>query len=186
VLFDIYKEILSNKKLLRHDYLSQWEFKNITTLGLRLGHSKWVEGFIRKYNYFLRPSERRNAVIYNTANWHFHNRDFSTTLRLFQKVEFTDVYYQLDTRSIQLKTYYELGEEEMIYSHAAAFKVFLTRNKLIAPFQRTNYINLVNMVLRLIRAGTDRSKLRKLDAMLAVTPQVADASWVRSKVEELL
>lgn len=186
VLFDIYQEILTNKRLLRNEYLSQWEFKNITTLGLRLGHMKWVENFIRKYSYYLNPEEKRNAVLYNLANVHFHKKDYSAALRLFQRVVFTDVYYQLDARSIQLKIYYEQGDEEALLFHAAAFKVFLSRNKLISAYQRTIYRNLVNFAIRLVHAGTARRKIEILKQKLSRTPQVADHQWIRQMMDEAL
>lgn len=186
VLFDIYKEILSNKKLMKLDYLSQWEYKNITTLGLRLGQLDWVEKFIKKYNYNLMPEQRKNAFVYNMANLHFYEKKYHLTLKMFQKVEFTDVYYQLDTRSILLKVYYEQEDEDVLFFHAASFKTFLSRNKLVSTYHKTSYKNFVNFTLRLIRAGTNKKKLQRLQFMLSQTPQVADAPWIKQKLEELL
>lgn len=185
ILFEIYKEILTNKKLLQQEYLSQWEFKNITTLGLRLGQLDWVHEFIQKYSYYLRPVERKNAILYNTANLHFHRHEYSLTLKLFQKVEFTDVYYQLDTRSIQLKIYYETEEEDALLFHAAAFRIFLKRNRLISVYQRTIYKNLIRFTIQLMRAGTSRSKITALNRQFANNPKVADAQWVKQKLDEL-
>ncbi len=186
VLFEIYQEILANKRLLRNDYLSQWEFKNMTTLGLRLGQLKWVENFIRKYSYYLNPEEKRNAVLYNLANLHFHKKDYSAALRLFQRVSLTDIYYQLDVRSIQLKIYYEQGDEETLLFHAAAFKIFLSRNKLISAYQRTLYRNLVNFAIRLVHAGTSPRKIQTLKQKLSRTSQVADQQWIRQVIDEAL
>ena len=186
VLFDIYREILGNRKLLKADYLSQWEFKNITTLGLRLGYLEWVKTFIKKYNYFLRPGERRNAYVYNMANWHFHSRQYADALKLIQKVEFTDVYYQLDTRSILLKTYFETGDDEALFFHGAAFITFLTRNRLVSVYHRSIYKSLVNFTLSLARAGSDSKRIRKLYEKLALNLQVADRQWIIQETEELL
>lgn len=186
VLFEIYKEILCNKKILRSESFSQWEFKNITTLGLRLHQTDWVAQFIKKYSYYLRPEERKNAIIYNMANWHFHQKSYSETLKLFQKVEFTDVYYQLDTKSIQLKIYFEQDDLETLFFHGAAFKTFLSRNKLVSPVHKTIYRNLVNYTLRLARCGTDLRKISQLYQKILQTPQIADLQWLKQKTEELM
>ena len=185
VLFDIYKIILNNRVIFNEGFLSQWDYKNIVTLSLRLEETNWTLRFINDYAVYLRPKEKENAFIYNLAYYHFFKKQYAKTLGLFQKVVFTDVVYQLDVRSILLKIYFEVGEEETFFYHAAAFKAFLHRNKQIAVAQQQLYKNLIQFTQKLIRAGTNSTKLTLIIKEIDKNPNVADLKWLKEKVEEL-
>jgi hypothetical protein len=121
---------------MNHDYLSQWEYKNIVTLGLRLKENKWVRDFIRKHLHHLAPHERKNALTYNSAMLGYHEKNYRLTLKLLREVEFSDLYYALDSRSLLMKVYYETDDPETLLYHISAFKIFLRRNKFISDYQR--------------------------------------------------
>ncbi|TND08641.1 MAG: hypothetical protein FD123_2145 [Bacteroidetes bacterium] len=183
-LFEIYKVILENKVLLSEGHLSQWDYKNIVTISLRQQEFDWTQQFIQRYKSELPSRERENAFVYNMAFLHFHRGEYSQTLQLLQKVEFTDLYYQLDSRVILLKIYFELDDTETFFYHTAAFKTFLKRNKLISDYQRAIYLNLVKFTSRLLRAGTSRRKIALVKKLAEENRQVADLAWLLKKVEE--
>ncbi|MBK9526472.1 MAG: hypothetical protein IPO39_17550 [Bacteroidetes bacterium] len=185
-LFEIYKLSLHNKKILRSEFMSPWEYKNIVTIGLRMKEYNWVKKFIDDYNRFLEPTQQKNALVYNLANWHFFRAEFSETLKLFQEVEFTDLYYQLDVRAILLKAYYSLGDEETFYYHASAFRSFLSRNGLVSEYQRKIYRNFVRYVVRLMRDSGNAKKLNQLLEEVREVRQIADFRWLEEKVFEEL
>jgi hypothetical protein len=194
-LFDIYKTTLENGVLLtetrlngaagRH-FLSHRDFKNIVTISLRLRELKWAEAFIPKYIPELQPAERENARMYNTANLLFHKNDFSGALRLLQQVDFSDIFYDLDARSIVLKTWFELDEDDSFEYHATAFRTFLKRNKSVSDYQRTIYENLIVYTARLMKAGTKQKQIEKIREEVMDKKNIADLRWFLSKIEERL
>ena len=48
------------------------------------------------------------------------------------KVEFNDVYYHLDSKSLLMKVYFELDEYDAFSSLVDAFKIYLRRNQTIS------------------------------------------------------
>lgn len=185
-LFNTYKEILANKKIMNVDFFSQWEYKNVVTIALRLGEKAWAKNFIEGYNVYLQPAERKNAFTYNMANWYFFEKRYNMVLKLLQEVEFTDLYYQLDSKSILLKTYYEQGDEEMFLFHVGAFKIFLKRNKTISEYQRKIFNNLIKYTLKLLRAGGRSLKVKTVNAEIKTVKQIADLGWLEEKIREQL
>lgn len=183
-LFDIYKTTLANRVLLTEGFLSHRDFKNIVTISLRLRQLKWAESFIREYLRELQPAERENARMYNTANLLFHKGDFSGALRLLQQVEFSDIFYDLDARSIVLKTWFELDEEDSFEYHATAFRTFLKRNKSVSEYQRTIYENLIHYTSRLMKAGTKGKLIAKIREEVMDRKNIADLRWLLGKIEE--
>jgi len=183
-LFETYQVTLENRVLLSEGHLSQWDYKNIVTISLRQQEYEWTQKFIHRYKPQLPAGERENAFVYNLAFWHFHKGEYSQTLQLLQKVEFTDLYYQLDSRVILLKIYFELDDTETFFYHTAAFKTFLRRNRLVSDYQRTIYLNLVKFSTKLFRAGANRRKIMAVKKIAEENRQVADLAWLLKKIEE--
>ena len=182
-LFEIYKITIENKALMAEGHLSHWDYKNIVTISLRLKEYDWANHFIHHYKKELLPAERENAFTYNLANLHFNTGEYSKAMKLLQKVEFTDVYYQLDSKSILLKTYFELEETESFFYHATAFRVFLRRNKLISDYQRTIYLNLIRYSSQLLRAIGVKRKVNIIKKKIEENKNIADLNWLLKKLD---
>jgi len=184
-LFELYKIILPKEILMPEKSLPQFDYKNIVTIALRMKELAWAKKFIEEYKPYLRKEERENAYIYNLAHWHFHSREYSKTLSLFQRVQFTDVYYQLDTRSIVLKTYFEQDDTDAFFYHASAFRTYIRRNKLVSDYQRTSYRNFIKYTGQLLRANGNMKKISAIKKELEEKKQVADINWLLQKTEDI-
>lgn len=182
-LFEIYKITIENKVLLSEGYLSHWDYKNIVTISLRQKEFGWTKSFVEEQKRFLLPAERENAYVYNLANVYFTTGEYSRSLKLLQQVEFSDVYYQLDSKSILLKTYFELEETESFFYHATAFRTFLNRNKLISDYQRTIYLNLIRYTSQLVRADGVKRKITAIRKKVEENRNIADLQWLLSKID---
>ena len=185
-LFEIYKITLANKVILTNNSISQWEYKNIVTISLRLKEYPWAKDFINEFKNYLLAGERENAFTYNMAYWHFYKKEYSKSLNLLQKVNFTDIYYQLDTRAIILKIYYELNDLDAFFYHEAAFKTFLKRNKTVSDYQRIIYKNFIKYSAKILRVSSSKSKIAALKNEIQQIKQLADIQWLLQKVEELI
>lgn len=177
-LFDAYKTTLANKVLMDKGTLSQWDFKNIVTIALKLKKYSWAIDLIHRYKQFIPSNERENAWCYNLANVYFHTKEFSKAISLLQKVEFTDLYYQLDTRAILLKIYFEMEETEGFTYHVSAFKMFLRRNKKVSEYQRNIYKNLVSFSSKAFRMREKGKSMLVLKQKAEETKQIADYNWL--------
>ena len=114
-LFGIYQNILADERLMRHDYLALGNTRNIVTLGLPAAGSL-VADFIELHLHHLPPNERDNAHTYNSTVCVTTGSNTARAVKLLQTVEFTDLYYQLDARSILLKVYFETYESNRCYT----------------------------------------------------------------------
>jgi hypothetical protein len=117
----------------------------------------------------------------------FYKQQYGKVARILQTVEFTDVFYNLDSRSLLMKTYYELNEFEALFTFSDTFSNYLRRNKHISAYQKTVYLNLVKFITRLARVkNRDGAISVKLKTEIETSREVADATWLKSKVEELV
>ncbi len=183
-LFNLYKSSIEIGLVLIDGNISPWTFKNIVSVATRVGEVEWAESFVTDYRQHLHAKFRNNAFNYNRAYLLFAKGDFSDALITLNKVAFTDVFYALDSRVLQLKIYYELGEIEPLHSAQEAFKVFLRRNKTISENMKIIYMNFVRFLNRLLAIPVqDKEKKEKLKQKISATGQVADIKWLLAKLE---
>lgn len=182
----LYKYALQNDLLLEDGLLSQWDYKNIMTTALRVKDFKWAEKFLADYKLKLPKADRTNAYTFNLARFHFAQRNYDSVLQLLQDVKYNDIFYQLDSKTTLLKTYYELGEDLPLDSLKDSLRILLRRKRLITPQQRENYQNLVKFTTRLYKMDVKEKKaFSALRNEIHSTVNIADKSWLIEKLAEL-
>lgn len=182
-IFGLYQACLTAGFLFEEGELSPWNYKNIVAVGLRLGEYTWTEDFIKSYRPFIPEALRENAFTYNLARLHFYRHEYSDVLRLLQQVEYEDLFYNLDSKVMLLKVYFEMEEVEALDSLIDSFRIFLRRSKLISTKHRTNYLNLTRFVKKLSRLRPGDAKgLEKIRGEVKGTDQLADADWLRARM----
>jgi hypothetical protein len=185
-LLDIYRSILENKVIYMDGFLSPWDFKNIVVIGLRSGEKEWVYNFITGKNKDINAAERSNAYNYNMGYYYFFTGDHRKAIAMISKTNFSDLYYQLDSRSILLKCFYEMGDIDGLLYFMPSFNMFLRRNRLISEYQRTIYSNLVKFTNKLVRYDGNKKRLNELLININEVKQVADINWLATKVEHAM
>jgi hypothetical protein len=185
--FDLSKAALEKELLMVDGDLSPWTFKNLVIAALRVGEFNWAEQFIKNYKNRLNEKFRSNAYNYNQGALLFFKGQYGDALRLINQVEYTDIFYALDTRTMQIKIYYQLDEWDPMQSAIEAFKVYLRRNKTLSENVKLLYNNFLKYTDKLSRlTKRDKPKLTELKQKIEETKQIADLGWLQQKVDEKL
>jgi hypothetical protein len=193
VLLSLYQNALQDGALFSDGWLFQWDYKNIVSAGLKARNFAWCENFIQAYKDKLEPSTRENAYTYNLASLYFEQGDLRRALRLLQHVEFSDVFYQIGSKVILLKSFYELNDHEALLSTCDAFKIYLKRNKTLSQSHYTVNFNLASLTRRLSALRQKASLLpsaefqAKREALRAEisTASVAQLPWLLAQIDQL-
>ena len=185
-LFELYTRALPLGLMLKRGELSAWDYKNIVTVALRVGENKWALGFINNQKIFIPERERQNAYTFNLARYYFFERKFDKVLPLLQDVKYNDIFYQLDSKTTLMKTYFELGEYLTLMALKESFRILLRRKKLISEQNRVNYMNFIRFIVKIYRLDVkDKPKLHALQKAINEATNVADKGWLLEKMAEL-
>ncbi len=186
-ILEVYKFLLENRIIFQKNYLAQWDYKNIITVGIRIGETEWTEQFINEYKQFLSPKDRENAFVYNKAAFYYATKAYKKSLQLLHEVKFTDTSYHLGAKIIQLKSFYELEEEEPFYALTDAFKIYILRSKDISHYRKQANLNLVKFSKRIFKLKEQRNyispsifnqKWESINDRLSKIENVANKSWL--------
>ncbi len=185
-LFSLYVESLENKMILVNNQITPWSFKNIVTAGLRLSEFDWVENFITNYSQLLDEKQRINAVTFNLAQLYFYKKDYLKVIQQLSQVEYEDMTYNLNSKTLLMASYYELDEIEALGSLLDTFRVYLNRNKEITPTRRKHYLNTLSIVKKLARiTPKDFKEIEKLIKEVESTQGVVSKNWILEKLAAL-
>lgn len=184
-LFDIYKFVLDHNILLENNVISPWSYANIVTVGVRNYQFKWTYKFIQEYKSKLEKKVRANAYAYNLAYWHFNNGDFSKAQEMLTKVKFEGLIYNLNSRVLLMRIYYELQEEEPLFSLAESFRKYVKRNSILAASRREPYLNFIKFTTKLARASKDnKTRLQELEKVVKDGLDAVNKPWILEKIRE--
>jgi len=193
-LFEIYKHILANGLVFDDNKNMQWDFKNFVSLGLRLKEYSWTLEMINAFKEKLPAHIRQNAYTYNLANYYYETGEYKKATKLLNSVDFTDIYYNLDSKAMLLKIYYTVGEEESLYALVSSFGIYIRRNKLISDDLAEIYENLVRYTKKAFvlknklpyqRQRDYYKKVDTLEQKIKETKKIINISWLLEEVEKL-
>ena len=193
-LFELYKMQLDQDLLKENNYLSEWHFKNITTVALRLDELDWVKKFLETYKEKLDPESLENAYTFNLAAYFYQTNQLENVLDLLVKVEYSDIRYRVHAKSLLLRTYYDLNEYEAFLSLSESFRLYLQRNSQLSKSRRDGFLNLVKFAKRAFQIKNNISiskseklnqELEKLQQDINAASTIFNQSWLNVKVAEL-
>lgn len=175
-LVELYDRGLQKGVLLEDGLISPWTYKNMVKLGLGLRRFEWAERFLSDYSIKLPADQREDAYHFNSADLFYHKKDYRGALFHLNQVEFTDIHYSLDAKTMLIKIYYETLETEAFLSLLSSFNIYLRRNKLISKEIKSAYLNFTAILQQIYSAGKERRKA--LVEKIKKAPQLTDRNWL--------
>ncbi len=186
-IFRLYQAMVEKGLIYEGNYVSQPDYKNIVTTALRLNETEWVTQFIDEYRDKLNPEFSENAYTYSMAWVHFARKEYDKALKMLLRVEFNDVYYHLDSKSLLMKVYYEMDEYDGFFSLVDAFKIYLRRNKFISDLQRETYHNFILLLNKLMKVKLGKNEMSwALFDEIQNTRPAADLNWLKIKADDCI
>lgn len=186
--FELHRFLLKEEILLLEDgSLPEWDYKNMVTVGAKLGEFVWVKSFIYDYKDLVKSSSRENVFSYNLAYYYFSTKEYKKALELLHRVEFTDASYYIGAKIIQLKCYYVLEELDASISLIATFKSYIQRSKVLSEYKKQMNLNMLKMAKKIIDLDYQKityskkkllEKKKELELEIKTLSPIANADWL--------
>ncbi|MBI1227939.1 MAG: hypothetical protein GC192_22095 [Bacteroidetes bacterium] len=182
-VFELYRSALERQVLLENSQLSRYAFKNIAGIAIRLGEYDWTADFIEKFGPTVEPRHRRNYTDYNLAKLHHARREYDKAMRLLHKVEYEDVFLNLDAKVLLLKIYFEQGETEVLDSFIQSFQRFLQRKSKELGYHRANYLNTLIFTNKLLNINQlDKVEKERLRSEIIEAKALGEREWLLERL----
>ena len=178
---------ISERIILKNGFLSETSFRNFVGTGLRVGQFDRVENYINSNIYLLEESRQENALNFNLARVAYYRKNFEDVLTYLNKVNYDDIWYNINSKNYLLVVYYEMDELDVLESTLESFAVFLRREKSINENFRSFHINFTKYLRALVKNGySGKEKLTSLKNEISEQKNVGNKKWLLEKIDELL
>ncbi len=183
-LFDFYKMALEQDILWKGDYLSTWTYNNIVAVGLKLQEFEWTKQFIEEYGAALPEEKQEGTHTFCMARVHFKMEEYDKVIHLLHQTEIDDVFLNLSAKTILLKTYFELEEEEALYSLLDSFKMYIFRKKESISYHQDNYLQIIRFTRKLANLNPyDKEARQALQAEVKAEKRLREKGWFLRKLD---
>ncbi|MGB0840474.1 MAG: hypothetical protein ACPGXL_10050 [Chitinophagales bacterium] len=164
-------------------------FKNIVTVGLRLGKFDWVKQFIEDHKENIDATYPQDVANYNMAQVFFYQEDYDSAIDLLGQ-KYDDPFFEIDSRKLLIKIFYETQEWIVLDNVLNTLRVFIHRNRKIANRYKSSNRNFLNILFKITKARDKaRSKGKvvydKIEKLINETSLLAERKWLLEKLKEL-
>ncbi len=169
--------------LLVDDELSPTTFRNVVTFSLRSGFIELASNFVSEKIHLINETYRDNALNFNLARIHWYKKEHDDVISYLSKVDFQDIWYNMDSKTMLIATYYEQEEFSVLENLLTSFAAFIRREKSLEENRRKAYLNFIKMVTKLIKIfPVTNEKLDKLEKEINSTNPMISKSWILGKI----
>lgn len=186
-LLNIYKAMMQQDILTITPYLPENKFKNIVSIGCHVGDWDWTKTFIEHYTERIVEKNRKKVNNFGFGAYYYYKGEYYTALTFLGEDTNVNVFFDIDTKVLLLKCFYDLNYFEAFYNFALTLRKFIETNKSTSNSFKKKYKNFINLSLKLTRIKERQStnKLKELRQKIEMTETISDKSWLIHKIEEL-
>jgi len=182
---ELYDWAINENIILNKGKLSPTTFRNYVVAGLRISEFDKVENFIKSNIDLLDKERRENALNFNLARVAFYRKQFQDCVSYLSRVNYDDIWYNVNSKMLLIAAYYELEEIAVLESTNDAFITFIRREKSLDINRRTAYLNFSSYLKKII-SNYDSKKLIKIKEKIISNKEVYNKTWLLEKIEDLL
>lgn len=184
-IFSLYQFGLEHNLFIQNKEISRFNYKNIITISLVLEEFEWAEEFIHGYKKFLPSASRESHYSYNLAKLHYYRKEYEAAMQLLTKVEYDDLFLNLDSKIILLKIYFETKEWDALDSLLSSIKTFLYRQKAMG-YHKDNYQNITDLTRKMSSLGQHNKKeIKAFRKLLEKTQPNTEKKWMGEQLMKI-
>jgi hypothetical protein len=165
-------------------YMVPQNYIGFVVNALQVNEYEWAEKFMEEYADKVTPAGKNNAYNYAKAYFCYRKKMYSDTLVFLNNVRIEDFNFYLRVKNLMSRTYFELGEFELLLSLLDTFKHYLTSAETIPELHKSRYINYSSYLSRVVNAilSEDKKQMKKILNEIALSPVFENKSWLVEKV----
>jgi len=176
---------MAYRYLLEGGTLSRFTFHNAVAAGLRTQQLQWTENFIEQYHSALEKKYQESSYSFNRARLEYSRQNYDAALLLLQKSNYRDLLLNLAAKTLQLKIYFELEEDNLLYSLLDAMQSYIRRKKIIG-YYKTNYLNIINYTRKLLTVSPyNQNEMIQLRQGIEGEQILTERDWLLERVKKM-
>ncbi len=189
-LFEMYKNALQFGlyKVSEAAYIEPTIYRNMFLSACDLDEFEWAEWFINKYTDELSEEFREGMKDFSLAKLFFLKGEYEKALARITRIKYDYMLHKTDSKILQLKIYYELGNYEQAFNMLDTTKHYLNSENDIPNLIRDRNVKFIKFSgdLLKLKTGSGRRTADEIIKQINQTGAVESKSWLIKKLEEII
>lgn len=177
--FEWYRQGIADGILMPNDRITRYTYMNAVMNGIRLGEYDWVLDFIESKRKMLDLAFQEQTYLFAKSRLFFGRGDYEETMKILVKIDFKDDLYNLLSKTMLLRIYYEEDEFDALESMLESLATYIRRKKELTTNHKQNFGNFVRLTRRLARLSPyDEKKKRVLKTDIEAAKPLSERTWL--------
>lgn len=160
-LLGLYKRGIATGLMYDRGAISEYDYKNVVTIGSGNGEFDWTERFIEENRERL-PAERRdNAYALNKAKYLYSRKRLDEAAHLLATVTDSDHVYHLARVLLEVQIAYDQQDQEYALNLLETFRLYVRRNRKMSTKDKRSYTNYVRFTKQLVNIKHQKGFIEK-------------------------
>lgn len=194
-LMDLYRRGIDTGIIYIKGEISEYDYKNIVTLGSASQEFDWTGRFIEEHRERLPAAKRDNAYALNKANYLYALKRLDEAARLLVTVTDSDIVYHLARVVLEIRIAYDQEDQEYALNLLETFRLYVRRSRKMSTKDKRSYINYTRFTRQLVNLRAqhdfmDKAAYAKKMAALHQTVSEADIlverGWLLRETEAVV
>jgi hypothetical protein len=191
-LFDLYRRGVSTGLMYDKGKISEFDYKNVVTIGSANKEFEWTERFIEENRERLPENRRDNAYALNKARFLYSLQRLDGAAALLVTVTDSDIVYHLARVLLQVRIAYDQRDQDFALNTLETFRIYLRRSQKMSGKDKRSYNNYLRFAKQLVnlkhlRDFTDKAtyakKMTALHQSITETELIVERSWLLGESE---
>lgn len=180
-LFDIYKTYI---KQIDDKIFSPFRYKNIINISLKQKQFDFASFFIDEYGKKLPKINQQTSIAFNKAKLQYELKNYDTAISILQNVKNDDLTFNLSSKVLLVKTFYEKKEFQFLESFLESFRIFVLRNKEMNTASKKIHHDFIKIMHRLMKMEFGSNKeIESFKTKINTTENLPDKAWILEKLD---
>ncbi|HMQ67735.1 MAG TPA: hypothetical protein PKA90_02320 [Ignavibacteria bacterium] len=188
-LFGILKSKIENGFIedLQQLKIGENHFRDYIYAALQVKEDKWAEDFLTEYSRFLPSSIKENNVNTAYAFISYYRKNYQDAIDHIKKVKSNFYIHNLDFYSIQIFSYFDLGNIVECMIIKKRFQEYVNKNSQLTDINRKGVMNFLKILTYLLSYKETGKKniLHDLKYAFANSNELHWKNWLTDKINEL-
>lgn len=186
-LMDLYRRGIDIGIIYDKGEISEYDYKNIVTLGSANKEFEWTGHFIEENRERLPAAQRDNAYALNKANYLYALDRLDEAARLLVRVTDSDIVYHLARVVLEIRIAYDQQDQEYALNLLETFRLYVRRSRKMSTKDKRSYINYTRFTKQLVNLkhqedyldkGTYGKRMEGLAQSVKAADLVVERGWL--------
>jgi len=180
-LFEIYKTYVQK---IQDKTFSQFRYKNIVNISLKQKQYEFATYFIEEFGRKLPKEHQQTSIAFNKAKLQYELKNYNFVIEILQNVKNDDLTFNLSSKVLLVKTFYEKKEFQFLESSLESFRIFVLRNKEMNTASKKIHQDFIKIIHKLMKIEFASDKeIETFKSKINNTENLPDKAWILEKLE---